>query len=75
MVTVKIVGPGLVVNKPAAIIYKALTEAGYKVNLEEFDGQHQYVPKEEWPDKELIDTERQKGMEIKMDVDALPWGG
>ena len=75
MITVKIIGPGLVVNKPAALIFKTLTEAGYKVNLEEFSGQHQYVSKEEWPDKELINTEKQKGMTIRVDVDPLPWGG
>ena len=75
MVTVKIVGPGLIVNKPAAIIYKALIEAGYKIDLEEFAGQYQYIPKEDWPDKELIDTESEKGCEIKMDVKPLPWGG
>ena len=51
MITVKIIGPGLVVNKSAALIFKALTEAGYKVNLEEFAGQHLDVPKEEWPDR------------------------
>lgn len=75
MVSIKISGPGLVVNRPAAVIYKALTEAGYKVDLEEFDGQHQYVSKEEWPDKEVNDNNRQRGMEITVNVNPLPWGG
>jgi hypothetical protein len=75
MVTIKIVGPGLIVNKPTAFIYKVLTEAGYKVDLEEFAGQHQYAPKDQWPTNELIDTVPYKGLEIKIDVNPLPWGG
>jgi hypothetical protein len=74
MVSIKIVGPGLVVNRPAAVIYDALIKAGYEVELKEFDGQHQYVAKEDWPQKELEHTQ-QKGMKIQLDVDACPWGG
>lgn len=75
MVAIKISGPGLVVNKPVAVIFQALEAAGYLVELKEYDGQYQYVSKEDWPAKELENTERQKGMEIKLDVNALPWGG
>lgn len=74
MVTIKITGPGLVVNTPTAVIFKALTDAGYEVDLETFDGQHQYVKPEEWPDKQLSDS-RQTGMEVKIRVDPQPWGG
>jgi hypothetical protein len=71
---VEITGPGLVVNHPVAVIYKALTDAGYKVNIQEFAGQHQYCPAEEWPAWEL-DKHTIDGQEIILNVNPLPWGG
>ena len=35
-IDVKVIGPGLVVNGPVAIIYDALVKAGYEVDLVKF---------------------------------------
>lgn len=73
----KLIGPGLCVNGPAAIIYHALKEAGYEVDLEEFPGQFQYTKPEEWPQRELDDIPRIKALgagHVLFDVDACPWG-
>lgn len=74
--TIKIIGPGLVVNTPAAIVFKALTEAGYSVQMEEFDGQFDGErDKDNWPESELCNLqERNKDWSIKIDVSPLPWG-
>lgn len=75
---IKIIGPGLVVNLPAAIIYDALTRAGYKVEIEEFDGQFRDETDQDrhrWPYSELVDLNRRAiGSTIKLDVDPQPWG-
>lgn len=75
MVTITVTGLGLVINKPTAVLFKALTDAGYNVVLEDFDGLHQYVPKENWPDQELVDMDVQQGMQIKICGKPQPWGG
>lgn len=81
MMTIKLTGPGLVVNTPTAIIYKALKEAGFIIHLDEFDGQYQYSIKEDWPDNQLEAFELVKLTypnhihEIRLEVDAQPWGG
>jgi hypothetical protein len=87
-VTIKISGPGLVVNGPAAVIFKALTDAGFEVELPEFLGQHQFMPKEGWPDNEVTHLARPvppitlgDGRVLsckrtaKIEVDPQPWGG
>lgn len=78
MVTIEIVGPGLVVNGPAALIYKAFRDAGYEVPKPEFDGQHQYMERATWPENELADmanSGRQSGMIVLLRVVPQPWGG
>lgn len=75
MITVQIFGPGLLVNTPAAIIYKAMLDAGYDVSLEEFIGQFEYASKEGWPENELENIERQQGVSVKLQVRPQPWGG
>lgn len=74
--TIKISGPGLVVNGPAAIIYKALAEAGYDVQMEEFDGQFDGErDKDTWLESELFDLKsRTKDWFVKIDVHPQPWG-
>lgn len=66
-IDVKITGPGLVVNKPVAIITKALIDAGYGVDINKFDGQND--------DMEGIVAKSQSKKTIKIEVDPLPWGG
>lgn len=79
-INVDVRGPGLVVNCPVAILYKALSDAGYTVNMEEFSGQHQYIPKCDWPDKQIeslsrSDKSKLKDLTIKINVTPMPWGG
>lgn len=69
---ISVVGPGLAVNGPVAVIYEALVNAGYKVDLSEFPGQFQYDSKEGWPNTANKTPITGK---IEMRVEAMPWGG
>jgi hypothetical protein len=72
---VKIIGPGLVVNKVTAVVQKALRDAGYLVTMPEFPGQCTYHGPEEWPDKVLEDLKHvQIGDPVHVDVKPMPWG-
>lgn len=61
--TIKIAGPGLIVNTPAEIVIRALIEAGFNVEFNEWDGQ------ERGYNKSVSDQN------ITVEVKALPWGG
>jgi hypothetical protein len=69
----------LVVNGPAAVVFRALADAGFRVEAPEFEGQHQYFPKEGWPDNQLAYMAQYRRdldpLEVLVEVDPQPWGG
>lgn len=77
MISIKITGPGLVVNTPTAIIYKALKEAGYNITIPEFDGQFQYIDKDDYPDNQIscLSPKNNRNIGLTIEVDPQPWGG
>lgn len=78
-IEIKITGPGLVVNAPAAIIQEALENYGYTVKLSDFDGKDQGEPAETWPTQTLVmahlHANDRHNVEARIEVKPLPWGG
>lgn len=66
---VEITGPGLVINYPSELIIKALTDAGFNVNI---------VNKHRVDDPEkLLDTNKDTNKDLTVTVisNHQPWGG
>lgn len=77
-IDITISGPGLIVNLPTALIYKALQRANYHVELPDFDGQNKLESVDSWVDEltlHNITNNHDKGAKINLIVKPLPWGG
>ncbi len=72
-VKIRIIGPGLVVNGPALIVLKALKDAGYKIDCEDWDGLKQWTGTD--AQNLTFAASVASGMSINVSVEPYPWGG